>query len=536
MGKKRTKTAKRKQPVKETPSSLKSPVPADSPNVPTRQRKPIRPVVWIAAFVVIAGIGFAAFKLYPKKESSSSEKDVSQPVDSEKFLRSLATDPFPRTEKQVVEKIHRLVKEVEANTGSAFAWGKLGMNLQIHDFQSKAIPCYIKASELNPDDFRWHYYKAMILHEMGDEEALKSYERAITIKPTSAPAHYRYGKALFEKKQTESAKTELQKALEADPQMIAAYVELARIAMAEDQLEESYRLITQSIKLNPSYGEAHALLSQILRRSGRHDEAAKQTRLAQQLNNKKIAVPDEAMQDLAMEGVSSYWYELRARSYIEKGRYRDAVQELKLAIEAAKEPRFFDTLGIAYQLQGQYKEAVEQHQQAVQLSPGSATLLSNLASAQLGLGNVEEAIKAAMAALQADPNSPAPYLQLARIHVSNGRTAAAVEILERGHKSIPENRTIGLQLAWLRATALQNSLRDGKEAARLTQNYCRSETSDLECLVVSAATHAEMQNFEKAIDLAERAKKIAENGAPEETLARIHQQLSRYRSQQPLRE
>jgi predicted mannosyl-3-phosphoglycerate phosphatase (HAD superfamily) len=93
-----------------------------------------------------------------------------------------------------------------------------------------------------------------------------------------------------------------------------------------------------------------------------------------------------------------------------------------------------------------------------------------------------------------------------------------------------------LQLAWLRATALQNSLRDGKEAARLTQNYCRSETSDLECLVVSAATHAEMQNFEKAIDLAERAKKIAENGAPEETLARIHQQLSRYRSQQPLRE
>jgi len=51
-----------------------------------------------------------------------------------KILVQISAQRFDSGEKQVSEKITRLLIETKANPESADRWGRLGMNLYIHDY------------------------------------------------------------------------------------------------------------------------------------------------------------------------------------------------------------------------------------------------------------------------------------------------------------------------------------------------------------------------------------------------------------------
>ena len=98
-----------------------------------------------------------------------------------------------QAEPQVAEKIRQLQNDVETNPASAATWGKLAMNLHVHDLKREALPCYEGAAELDPNDFRWPYYCATMLAETGSPQALHWFERSRTLNPNCPPVRILYG-------------------------------------------------------------------------------------------------------------------------------------------------------------------------------------------------------------------------------------------------------------------------------------------------------------------------------------------------------
>lgn len=497
----------------------------------------------LAVMMVLVFVGIRQFRSHPQlsegetKSTSEAETKAASVKSSDELVEDLAHRDFSKLEKQVAEKIRDLAKQAKENPGSAFNWGKLGMNLDIHDFKKDALVAYKKAAELNDQDFRWNYYPALILYDTGSPaEAAVLFEKAIALKPDYAPAHLRYGRALYETKHVEQARIQYQKALESNPDFAHAYFGLAQIAMDAGQVEEAGKNLSKALQITPRYGEAHGLLSQVYRKLNRPEEAERELNISQQLP-KKAPLDDEITRELVDEGVSSYWHEVRGRAYLQQKRYEEAAREMEMAVQAANDPRYLDTLGIIYQYMGRNADAVQQHRKAVELNPQSASIRNNLASALIGIKKDQEAIQELEKAISAQPDFSASYFQLARIYLLANNKAKAIETFRRGHQAVPQDSRISLQLAWLQATAADPALRNEKEAVQLAELACpANQPRDPECLVVLAATYGASGQFEQAISLAQQARKMAEDSDAKQIVERIDTHLARYRAGQPYRE
>lgn len=211
---------------------------------------------WIFPFLIIvffAMVGFVVLRFY-------------QNSDKRKVLSSLSQLNLNGTEPQVVTKIKNAEEEVKKNPGSADAWGKLAMNLDVHDFSDEAIPIYREATTLNPSDFRWPYFISVLLAKNGDVQSLDWFERARKIKPDYVPMLVNYGNALFQFNKNDQAANEYNQAISYDAKCAHAYFGLARIEFAQGKLNDSAKNLKQALQINPGYSEASNLLMTVCNR------------------------------------------------------------------------------------------------------------------------------------------------------------------------------------------------------------------------------------------------------------------------------
>ena len=119
-----------------------------------------RNLLLIAGIVVVCLI--AGFIFLPKNQNTSTEKtDVVQPPQVD----------LTSAETEVATKIEKLRNEVIQNPKSSEGWGKLAMNLDVHDFKQQAIVCYQHAAAMEPQNFNWPYYCAIAFSDLGSSES-----------------------------------------------------------------------------------------------------------------------------------------------------------------------------------------------------------------------------------------------------------------------------------------------------------------------------------------------------------------------------
>lgn len=495
------------------------------------ERKSALRLKWIFVAVGIFVMAFAAYWYYSRPKELQQAAVVSTP---EATLEALAKNNFQGAEKPVVEKLRNVIADVKANPSSAHSWGKLAMNLHVHDFKNEALLCYEKASALNTSDFRWPYYRAMLLHERGSDEALKYFEQSLNLRPNHLAARIRYGQALFDSNRLEQSGREFVKALEINPNSSHAYLGLARISLSENQVKDCGSILQKAIQVNPRHGEAYGLLSEVYRRMNQHQKATAQLSISQQLP-KNTPLPDDLEMALVAEGVSSYWYDLRGRAALEKGDYARAEQELKKAAAASPDFSHQDTLGVAYLYQRKYAEAAAAHKKALQLNPKSNASMNNLAAALYEMGQEKAAMDTIRNAIQMNPKIPFSYLHLARLNIRSGNRAAAAQAYRSGLEQLPQNPELAMQLAWLMASSSDASLRNGPEAVRLAEAVA-SRNRNAETLDVLATAYAEAGKFDRAIQLAEQALAMAESNRRQQLVERIKTHLKAFRAKRPYHE
>jgi tetratricopeptide (TPR) repeat protein len=349
-----------------------------------------------------------------------------------------------------------------AHPGSAHAWGIFGMTLDAHGFPEPAVVCYRRAAELDPDDLRWPYYRALALTAAGSPGVLDAFEQALALTPGYGPLLVRFADALAAAGETDRAAELYRRAAGpapptapaatgsepappsalsappssepppppssaapdsgapppadrspdeapsaaapgADPAALVvswARLGLARLAAAGGDLDGAVAEARTAVAAAPRHGAAHALLAELLRRAGDADGAARERRAAARLPV-DLPLPDPVYAAVGAEGVSSFWGRRRGRAYLERGEPERAAHELEQALAAAP------------------------------AGPGRAEIHDELGLALGLLGRHAEAAEHHRAALSLRPGFAAAATHLGEALAAGGDPDGAVAALER---------------------------------------------------------------------------------------------------------
>jgi TolB-like protein/DNA-binding winged helix-turn-helix (wHTH) protein/tetratricopeptide (TPR) repeat protein len=211
--------------------------------------------------------------------------------------------------------------------------------------------------------------------EESARKAIESFQRAISLDPTYAPAHsgladcYRLlGAPGWEVEQPADllakAKAGAQRALALDPQSSEAHAVLSMVRLDYDwDLDGSEREVLEAIRLNPSSVQAHQYYSSTLTTMGRLDDAIREAHLAMELD------PLSAIAGTSL--AIRYWY---------AGRIDDAIAGFQKTLETS--PEFAVAhwgLAQCYRAKGEMRRQIEELQRAVALSGNSAYMRAHLA-------------------------------------------------------------------------------------------------------------------------------------------------------------
>ena len=116
--------------------------------------------------------------------------------------------------------------------------------------------------------------------------AVQNYEKALSIKPDYAKAHYNLGSALQELGKLHDSVKSYENSIALEPENAQAHNNLAIVLRELDQLEEAEASCRKAIVLDPEYAEAHSCLSIILYANGDLNSALESIKKAYSINPK----------------------------------------------------------------------------------------------------------------------------------------------------------------------------------------------------------------------------------------------------------
>jgi tetratricopeptide (TPR) repeat protein len=221
----------------------------------------------------------------------------------------------------------------------------------------------------------------------------------------------------------------------------------------------------------------------------------------------------------------------------ESGRYVESIDANRVAAELLPDDfRPHANLGSAHFQLGQTHQAIEHLSLALQLKPGRESVLLNRASAYIQLRRADEALKDLEQVVKRAPNHVQARQSAAALYFAAGNDRSAAGPYRQLLKLDPESvDTIGA-LAWILATSGDGDLRDGALAKQLAETWCqRTSYADAKALNALAAAHAELGQFDQAIQSIQTAIQVAQH-QQETQLANLYQtRLELFRQQQPIR-
>ena len=115
-----------------------------------------------------------------------------------------------------------------------------------------AVQNYEKALSIKPDYAKAHYNLGSALQELGKlHDSVKSYENSIALEPENAQAHNNLAIVLRELDQLEEAEASCRKAIVLDPEYAEAYSSLSVILYANGDLNSALESIEKAYSIDP---------------------------------------------------------------------------------------------------------------------------------------------------------------------------------------------------------------------------------------------------------------------------------------------
>ncbi len=304
---------------------------------------------------------------------------------------------------------------------------------------------------LNAASFNQWIDAARILSALGrNSEALSAVDKAMTIFPDNAHAHWYRGQILYALQRQSDAEEEWRRALALAPREITPWASLpdfqatlwsslAELYRRQERTPDAIQALQNVIKLSSDSSlklQSMADLGALYLAEGQDSDAEKQWLAAISL------APKEA----------SIWFSL-ADLYQRQGHFPQAIhaaqQAAQFAPDATAKSQALMKLALLYLRTHQPQQALQALDQVASTAPSdllaatgrrsfSFDLAQARAAAYMALGNIAQATSFEEQAVKLDPDAPDAWVHLARLYQRGGRLADQ-------------------QLAERRASALQNA-------------------------------------------------------------------------------
>ena len=246
-------------------------------------------------------------------------------------------------------------------------------------------------------------------------------------------------------------------------------------------------------------------VSRLFQKQGYEDEAARYLKLdlevLRQMRSKAISQDDKSRVDKQFAEAS---FRL-GQAMVNEGDVQEAVNCFQQALRI--HPRHVNSLinlGAIFAKSGKTQSGIALLEQAIKFEPNSVPARMNLSAALASAGQFEKAIPHYQYVLSIQPNRQQVNARLGRALIETSDLAKAVLYLEKA-VSLRQDFAASLSLAWLRATAMDNTIRNGPRAAEIARRLLSSRPNDPLVHDLLAVAEAESGNFEAAREFAKKA-------------------------------
>ena len=323
------------------------------------------------------------------------------------------------------DKSIRDLLPVQAEIANAIA-GELRLRLPGQDGTVGSLARHVKW-EAYEAALRGRYFLERRTAE-GIRKARESFNRAIDVEPTYAPAYVGLADAHIlaatyadvpARESMAYAREAILKATALDDQDAAAHASLAVILTELDwDWAGAEREFKRARELNPNFASAHTRYAEYLSYLGRFEQAIEEARLARRLDPLSVVTS-------SLVGLILY----RAR------RYDDALEDLRPAIELDPEhPTAYLPRGLALTMLGRNDEAIAALDKGLTASGRSSEMLAQLALAYGRAGRTDRASDLVKELVERSRTQHVSPFSFALAYTGLGDSGAAIEALETAYR------------------------------------------------------------------------------------------------------
>jgi tetratricopeptide (TPR) repeat protein len=355
-----------------------------------------------------------------------------------------------------------LFEHAAHNTKSNYlAWTALGNIFNGEGKQDEAYSCFSRAIEMRRNYPSSWFGLAVVLYGQGrKDDAFTCYKEAVRLNPDDPEMLDGYGVALFK----------------------------------SERLEEAERCFRKAIAIRPIYAEANLHLGMLLQKIGRTDEALHHYQESVRLE------PNAADSRFNL-----------GNAYLVGKELDEALKEYLLAVQLR--PRFIEAriaLGNLLLQKGMFDAAATNFSSVLTIAPTNSFALDGLGYTEAMSGRPDSAYPLFVKSVEQVTNNANAHLHLAMAFERRNEIEKA---LSHYHTALALDPTLVAALnnmAWLKATHSDPSVRSGSEAVELAQRACKlTNFTEPMFLGTLAAAYAESGQFAEAISTAEKARTLA---------------------------
>lgn len=398
-------------------------------NTPTSRR-----ARWIGPIVALLGVGgAAAYFLTRPTPPAVPEVDLSQ------------------ADAEVAAAVTNAIERVRAEPRNGALWGRLGMVLRAHDFDTASVRAFEVAEKYDPATPKWPYLRGLTLVLIDPEAGLESLRRAVSkTSDSQIEPKLRLAEVLLDRGQVAEAE-QLASAVAGrrSSDARAAFV-LARVA-AERGEWAGVLARTEALRGDPSAQRRATLLrADALHRLGRASEADSEATLA-------AGMPEDAVWDdrfvtevMGMQ-VGSDVELRRGRALLAAGQFEQAAEVLERAAEKARNPTpVVLLLGRAYNGAGNATAAHRVLSDLVRANPNAVEGWFQLGVSQRLSNDTRAAVASFETVVKLKPDHTLGYYNLGHARKKLGDRRGAEEAFEAALRSRPNHEESRKALAELR--------------------------------------------------------------------------------------
>lgn len=320
--------------------------------------------------------------------------------------------------------------------------------------------------------------------------AAATYQKALTIDPANADAHYILGSTYLLQDKPDEAVAPLQEAVRLRPDFVEALQALGQALMGQEAWQDALAVYERLANLTPQDASVYLALGDAHSRLGHLEDAAAAYQQAVEvepnamayvlLGLMKVQMGDTEgaiaayQQALALEPDNPSAHQSLGNAYQMLGRNEDAAGEYRKAI-AQNETAFLQVqLGTALGRLGRADEALAALQRALELDPQAAEAHNQMGIVYANQGNLAEAEAAYRAAIDLDGANPLYYFSLAQMAYRQCSLSTAVQAQSQAVALTPETGDYKIYLA-----ALYEAQGRNDEAQALYEEMAAAPANDV---------------------------------------------------------